>query len=406
MKVVFCAYDGKDIINGINTWLIRLLPALQKNDIEISVIFIAWAAEGDCTTIPQLRAKGIKCTIIPTPHYTGKQVNWILKYLKAENADVFVPGNMVPALHAAKWVNDAGISTVAVLHNDDAEYAAIIDQFVTEAKGTNLSAVVTVSEALYKNVRERNKNIKLYKIPCGAPVPKQKAVLKPDTTFKVVYIGRIVKEQKRIDEIATCFCDCAQHSPDVVFYIYGSGPDAALVNNIIKAHNNPENVFFVGSILPEDVQEVLLSSHVFVLMSDYEGIPVALMEAMGCGVVPVCKLINSGIPELVHDGFTGLFTNGPEGLLSKIGYLKQNVGKWEELSLNSQKLITDQFSSDKNLASWLELFNDLAGRPKKTIAIPSRLNLPPAHPYFAGLDRREPPLLVKAYKKLKRILHN
>jgi hypothetical protein len=130
------------------------------------------------------------------------------------------------------------------------------------------------------------------------------------------------------------------------------------------------------------------------------------MEAMGCGVVPVCKSINSGVPELVHDGITGLLTNGPEGLLSKIEYLKHNAGKWEDISLNCQKLINDQFSSDKNLASWIKLFNDLAGMQKKTIAIPSRLNLPPAHPYFAGLDRREPPMLVKAYKKLKRILHN
>jgi glycosyltransferase involved in cell wall biosynthesis len=406
VKVVFCAYDGKNIINGINTWLIRLLPALLKNNIEVSVIFIAWAAEGDCTTIPQLRAKGIKCTIIPTPHYTGKQVNWILKYLKAENADVFVPGNMVPALHAAKWAKEAGLPTIAVLHNDDAEYAAIIDQFVAEGNDTNVSVVVTVSEALYKNVKQRNQHIKLYKIPCGAPVPKQKALLKPGETFNVVYIGRIVKDQKRIDDITTSFCRCAQKLPDVAFYIYGSGPDAFLVNNIINAHNNPANVFFKGSILPDDVQQVLLCSHVFVLMSDYEGIPVALMEAMGCGVVPVCKSINSGVPELVHDGITGLLTNGPEGLLSKIEYLKHNAGKWEEFSLNCQKLINDQFSSDKNLASWIELFNDLAGRQKKTIAIPSRLNLPPAHPYFAGLDRREPPMLVKAYKKLKRILHN
>ncbi|QEC77922.1 glycosyltransferase family 4 protein [Mucilaginibacter ginsenosidivorax] len=406
MKVVFCAYDGKDIINGINTWLIRLLPALANRGIEVSAIFIAWAAEKDCTTIPKLRALGIKCTVIPTAHYTEKQANWMLRYLQAENADVFIPGNMVPALHAAKWANEAGIPTVAVLHNDDAEYAAIIDQFVAEPNDTNLSAVVTVSEALYKSVQGRNKNIKLYKIPCGAPVPKQKAILKPGTTFKVVYIGRIVKEQKRIDEITTCFCECAQNFPDVVFYIYGSGPDAALVNTIINAYNNPENVFFAGSILPEDVQQVLLSSHTFVLMSDYEGIPVALMEAMACGVVPVCKLINSGIPELVHDGATGLFTNGTKGLLSKIEYLKHNPGKWEELSLNCQKLITDQFSSDKNLASWTELFNDLAGRQKKRIAIPSRLNLPPPHPYFEGLDRREPPMLVKAYKKLKRILNN
>ena len=38
-----------------------------------------------------------------------------------------------------------------------------------------------------------------------------------------------------------------------------------------------------------------------------EGIPVALMEAMSCGL-PVVASDLSGIPELVHDGVTGLLT--------------------------------------------------------------------------------------------------
>ncbi|WP_370580175.1 glycosyltransferase [Mucilaginibacter sp. FT3.2] len=404
--MVFCAYDGKNIINGINAWLIRLLPALAKKNIEVSVIFIAWAAENDCTTIPLLRAKGIKCTVIPTSHYTEKQIKWMLKYLHTEKPDVFVPGNMVPALHAAKWAKEAGIATVAVLHNDDEEYAAIIEQFITENNDANLSAVVTVSDALNQKVQQRNKKIKVYPLPCGAPVPKGKTTLTPGDIFKVVYIGRIVREQKRIDEIATTFCACAQGLPQTEFYIYGSGPDAGLVNDIMREYNNPSNVFFAGGIPPEEVQEVLLSSHVIVLMSEYEGVPVALMEAMACGVVPVCKSINSGIPELAHDGITGLLIEQPNDLLSKIEYLQQNTRKWDELSVNCKKLIDGSFSSHKNLASWLGLLNEIATGDKKAIAIPNRINLRPAHPYLVDLDRREPPLLVKAFRKLKRILYS
>lgn len=403
MKIVFCAYDGKNIINGINTWLIRLLPKLNQNGIEVNVIFITWAAENDCTTIPQLRAKGIKCTVIPTPHYTEQQVKWILKYLSAENPDVFVPGNMVPALHASKWAKAAGIKTIAIQHNDDDEYAAIKEQFASENDDAYLSAIVTVSQILNNKVHEWNKNIKTYLIPCGAPVPAERTSYKTGTIFKVVYIGRIVQEQKRIADIATSFCQCAQQLPAATFYIYGSGPDEGLVNDIIRAHHYPSNVFFPGIIPHEEVAHELLSSHAIVLMSDYEGIPVALMEAMAYGVVPVCKAISSGIPELIKDGITGIYIDGADDLASAIEYLQQNADKWNELSVNCKQLINQRFSANKNLADWLGLLNNMADNHKKPLKVPSRIKLSSVHPHLSNLDRREPPLLVKAYKKIKRI---
>src|SRR5262249_24358432 len=44
---------------------------------------------------------------------------------------------------------------------------------------------------------------------------------------------------------------------------------------------------------------------VFLLTSDFEGMPIALLDAMGRGCVPVVTDIPSGIPELVHDGING-----------------------------------------------------------------------------------------------------
>ncbi|WP_371821102.1 glycosyltransferase [Chloracidobacterium sp. D] len=43
----------------------------------------------------------------------------------------------------------------------------------------------------------------------------------------------------------------------------------------------------------------------FVLLSDYEGLPIALMEAMATGLVPICTAMRSGIGQLVVDGVTG-----------------------------------------------------------------------------------------------------
>jgi glycosyltransferase involved in cell wall biosynthesis len=54
-----------------------------------------------------------------------------------------------------------------------------------------------------------------------------------------------------------------------------------------------------------DVADVLAGSDIFALASDYEGLPVAVIEAMAAGL-PVVATGVGGVPELVADGVTGL----------------------------------------------------------------------------------------------------
>jgi len=48
------------------------------------------------------------------------------------------------------------------------------------------------------------------------------------------------------------------------------------------------------------VPEFLLNNDVFVLLSDTEGLPLSLIEAMGHGLVPIASDIPSGVAELIQ----------------------------------------------------------------------------------------------------------
>ncbi len=82
-----------------------------------------------------------------------------------------------------------------------------------------------------------------------------------------------------------------------------------------------ERVRFFGSLTEQQVRERLEQADLFVLPSivardrQMEGLPVALMEALACGI-PVVSTRLSGIPELVIDGETGLLAepNNVHGL--------------------------------------------------------------------------------------------
>jgi colanic acid/amylovoran biosynthesis glycosyltransferase len=130
MKVIFCAYDGENIINGVNAWLCKLLPSLVNAGFEVHVIFILWAEDNNCAIFNLLADSGIKCVKIPYPHYTESQVRWILKYVKQEVPTAFIPGDMLPGLYASKWIRKSGIPTIGILHNDDDFYGNIIDVFI------------------------------------------------------------------------------------------------------------------------------------------------------------------------------------------------------------------------------------------------------------------------------------
>ena len=77
-----------------------------------------------------------------------------------------------------------------------------------------------------------------------------------------------------------------------------------------------DHVHFLG--YRHDISDICNASDVFIFMSHQEGLPVALMEAMACGLPAICSKIR-GNTDLIEDGKNGLFAkNDPEDVSRKI----------------------------------------------------------------------------------------
>jgi glycosyltransferase involved in cell wall biosynthesis len=96
--------------------------------------------------------------------------------------------------------------------------------------------------------------------------------------------------------------------------IVGSGPLGGELAARVAQLALEGHVRLGGARKQEEVRAMLAAAGVFALPSvvtprgDRDGIPVALMEAMACGL-PVVSTRVSGIPELVRDGVTGLLAD-------------------------------------------------------------------------------------------------
>lgn len=66
-------------------------------------------------------------------------------------------------------------------------------------------------------------------------------------------------------------------------------------------------IIFLGEKF--NVGDYLLRSNAFCLTSRYEGIPISLLEAMSCGLTPICTAVG-GIPDVIEDGTDGYLDRG------------------------------------------------------------------------------------------------
>jgi len=137
----------------------------------------------------------------------------------------------------------------------------------------------------------------------------------------------------------------------------------------------------------------MLQGHVLVLLSDYEGLPIALMEAMACGLVPICRQMRSGIPELVEDGITGLMVSDRgDAFVAAVRRLRDSLELWEKLSTAARALIEAEYSHEVCAAKWEAFLKELhkSARQRQPIIIPRRFQLPPIHPGLGREDNRKP----------------
>ena len=98
----------------------------------------------------------------------------------------------------------------------------------------------------------------------------------------IVTVGRLDIFQKRNDILIKAFSLFLQKRPEYKLVIYGDGPDESRIRKLISNLKLEDNVILSG--VTSDSQESIKNAKVFVLSSDFEGIPNALVEAMAIGL--------------------------------------------------------------------------------------------------------------------------
>jgi glycosyltransferase involved in cell wall biosynthesis/uncharacterized coiled-coil protein SlyX len=145
----------------------------------------------------------------------------------------------------------------------------------------------------------------------------------------IVFAGRIC-EQKRPTMLAEILK--AAHDHGLIFraLVIGDGEQRGQLEALLSQYHLTAVVQLLGSVSHQKWLDILVASDILLMPSQYEGISIALLEAMAAGVVPVVAKVG-GQEEIVSPDAGMLIPHGGNELQEYLDAIRRLVSNSEEL---------------------------------------------------------------------------
>ena len=121
-------------------------------------------------------------------------------------------------------------------------------------------------------------------------------------------VGRLHPASKGQDLLIEVMAQPKWRGRPIKISCYGVGPQSRNLKNLVDRAGLQEKITFHGHV--SDIEEVWCNHHALVMPSRYEGLPLALVEAMLCGRTAIVTDV-AGNAELLEDGVTGFIAEAP-----------------------------------------------------------------------------------------------
>lgn len=276
---------------------------------------------------------------------------------------------------AASKFNPSAIRVLGWMHNDIA-----YDRRTLEWFEPSISRFVAVSGRIERALRETlgDRSPDVRRVPYGVPIPPPRS---PGSLYagarplRLVYAGRFDHEQKRVLALVEMSRTLTQSGVRHELTLIGDGPARAELEQI--QHDLPEIRLRCakpdgGPLTPSDVRAMLNSSDVFLMASRYEGLSIAMLEAMAHGCVPVVTDVSGARDALGDHPSIGELVQAPDGFdFNQIGQalamavqcaIRRGIA---QLSVRAAARAAEQFSDDLCSGRIGDLVIDAAESPPR-----------------------------------------
>jgi glycosyltransferase involved in cell wall biosynthesis len=365
---------------GAQKMQVMLAQAVREHDVDLTVMSLRKKTK-DTNTLDELQSLGARVIFYSSEGVLNPKRIWhMARFLRREGIDVvhthLTYANIVGTLAGRL----AGIPVIASLRNSRLEkrfYHPVRYRLETWLLRHWADQVMAVGYATAQAHQERLCSKPIEAVPSAMtlipPLPEaERAALRTEITGDpsrplLLAVGRLTY-QKGYGYLLTAFADLHQKHPEAALAIAGDGKLYDELMAQIKTLGLEGHAVLLGG--RNDVPRLLAASDIFVLSSLWEGLPVAVLEAMAAGV-PVVATSVSDTPRVVVDG-TGLLvpSQDPGQLSQALCSLLDNPALRQSLGMAAQAHIIQNHNPAVWVKQILAMYEAVQKEPnKKKIAV-------------------------------------
>ncbi len=347
-------------VGGAENVVLALCRVVSKQDFSLCTVSLT----GDGPMAQRFAEADIETHILhrskKTPGLDIRLVWHLARVLRREQVDILHCHNTFPKLYGALAALASGTRAVVVTQhavdydgrNQKWDLTSFVNPLVSQFL-TVSEHVLSVSCETRRVVRERS-SVLYNGIDTSRFAPRKQKTSK--LPVKIGCVGRLSKE-KRHDILLEALSQIqTSRRPGLV--LVGDGPTRQSLENQIQDSDLAKDVRLLGTC--HNVPSILKDFDIFVLASDTEGLPVALLEAMATGL-PVIATRVGGVPELVEDGVNGFLVppGDPGELASAIEKLVCDAELRQRMGAAGRQKAVRQFSIQTAARKHEELYRAL-----------------------------------------------
>lgn len=349
MNIVF--YISNLGIGGAERVIVQLATDFSKNGDHVAV------ATSYDEKVGYTLSNGIKrYVLIDNKKYSRFKKNKILidrlrNVLKEEKADILISFMGEPNIRSV--IASKGLRTrcvISVRNEPLKEYpgklGAIIRNFILPLADGCVFQTTQAQKAFPKRLQKKSKII-LNDV--NEIFFRTNRSLKCSTD--IISVGRLAN-QKNHELLIKAFSKIAYKYNNINLKIYGEGPLHSNLQKLIESLRLSGRVYLMGTV--DNIQEVMKDAGMFVLSSDFEGLPNALMEAMAIGLPVISTDCPCGGPNMLIKNYENgiLVKPGDENELSNaMEYIIKNQNDADKMGLKAKKT-AEMYKPEKIFNDW------------------------------------------------------
>src|SRR5262249_24132856 len=351
-------------LGGVATWIDYIVPGLRQQGWRVTL----GLTEGTLHNVNGYLAAHPMQGVIRIRNRTGTRegrVRSLCAAIMAVQPDIVASVNIPDVYSAVNRLKCDGskVRAVMTLHGIEADYyeqircdAAFLDGIIA----TNRLACKLASRLGGLD------SDRIYYAPYGVRLPASFTVRnKGLTPIRIGFVGRLEKQQKRIEDLVAIVREMDRQSISYQLLIAGAGREGSWLRGELKSNVERGTVQFLGALSTKEAENFYGTIHTLLITSNWETGPIVAWEAMAQGVLVVTSAyIGSGLEGYLRHSINCLMYPAGNGAAAvRLNVKAQDVELRSRLTSAGIAFVREKLTQELSIKYWSQCFTEIKSRP-------------------------------------------